>query len=56
MSDSEIAESLRRRIAIYRQYLKDGVDAEIAADYLKTISADEAALARIERMPIKKKG
>lgn len=49
MPDSEIAESLRRRIALYRQYLKDGVDAEIAADYLKTIAADEATLARLKR-------
>jgi hypothetical protein len=43
------AEMLRRRIALYRRYLQDGVDGELAAEYLKTIAADEAALAKIEK-------
>lgn len=46
---NEPIETLRRRIALYRQYLKDGVDSGLAAEYLKTIMADEATLAEIER-------
>lgn len=46
---NEPAEALRRRIALYRQYLKDGVASELAGEYLKTIIADEATLAEIER-------
>ncbi len=46
---SETADMLRRRIALYRRYLRDGVDGELAAEYLRTIAADEAALAAIAR-------
>jgi len=42
-------ERLRRRIALYRRYLREGVEGELAADYLKTIAADEAALAALAR-------
>lgn len=42
------ADTLRRRIALYRRYLREGVEVELAAEYLKTIAADEAALAAIE--------
>jgi len=37
-----------RRIAVYRRYLREGVDGDLAAEYLKTICSDEAELARIE--------
>jgi hypothetical protein len=46
---NDTAEALRRRIALYRQYLKEGVSGELAGEYLKTIIADEATLAEIER-------
>lgn len=45
----ETEEILRRRIALYRRYLREGVDGELAAEYLKTIAADEAALAAIAK-------
>jgi hypothetical protein len=45
----ETIELLRRRIALYRRYLREGVEAELAADYLRTIAADEAALAELAR-------
>lgn len=38
---------LRRRIELYRSYLRQGADAERARDYLRQIIADEAELARI---------
>jgi len=37
---------LRRRIDLYRSYLKDGVDAECAREYLRQIMADQAELER----------
>ena len=48
MRVEDTADILRRRIALYRRYLREGVDGDLAAEYLKTITADEAALARIE--------
>lgn len=42
------ADMLRRRIALYRRYLREGVDAAIARDYLEQILKDEAELAEIE--------
>ncbi len=45
---SETAETLRRRVALYRGYLREGVNAELASAYLRSILADEAALAEIE--------
>jgi hypothetical protein len=45
---TETADVLRRRIALYRRYLREGVEGDLAAEYLKTIAADEAALAEIE--------
>jgi hypothetical protein len=42
-------ERLRRRIMLYRRYLREGVDGDLAADYLRTIAADEAALAELAR-------
>ena len=45
---TETADTLRRRIALYRRYLREGVEVELAAEYLKTIAADEAALAALE--------
>jgi hypothetical protein len=44
----EQAEILRRSIALYRRYLADGVDADLAKEYLAAIVATEAELARIE--------
>jgi hypothetical protein len=45
---TEPPEQLRRRIALYRRYLREGVDGDLAAEYLKSILADEAALAALE--------
>ncbi len=42
------AEALRRRIALYRRYLREGVEGDLAAEYLKSIVADEATLAALE--------
>jgi len=39
---------LRRRIALYRRYLREGVDAALAGEYLRQIRDDEAELATIE--------
>jgi hypothetical protein len=41
-------EALRRRIRLYREYLAEGVEAETAVEYLKTIAEDEAALREID--------
>jgi len=48
MDMGDTADTLRRRIALYRRYLREGVAGELAAAYLLTITADEAALAEIE--------
>jgi hypothetical protein len=45
----KFSDTLRRRIALYRRYLREGIDAELAAEYLRVIREDEAALAEIER-------
>lgn len=45
MTESAKAEALRQRIALYRGYLRDGVNASLARQYLKEIAAAEAALA-----------
>jgi len=42
------AEQLRRKIALYRQYLREGVDSERAATYLREIKQMEAKLDEIE--------
>ena len=44
----ERADMLRRRIALYRRYLREGVDAALAGQYLRQLQADEAELAAIE--------
>ncbi len=44
----EQVEILRRRIALYRRYLAEGVDADLAKEYLAAILAAEAELARID--------
>ena len=41
-------ERLRRRIALYWRYLREGVDGGLAAEYLRRIAEDEAELARLE--------
>jgi len=46
MADS--VESLRHRIALYRKYLSEGVDADLARTYLAEIAKAEALLAEIE--------
>ncbi len=45
----ERADVLRRRIAYYRRRLGEGVDAELAGEYVRQIGADEAELAQIEK-------
>ena len=42
------ADFLCRRIALYRRYLREGVDVSLAEVYLQQIAADEAGLAGIE--------
>jgi hypothetical protein len=42
------AELLRRRITLYRRYLREGVEGTLALEYLKQIAEDEAELNRIE--------
>ena len=42
------AELLRRRIALYRRYLREGVNGVFAAEYLRQIAEDEAELWRLE--------
>jgi hypothetical protein len=43
----ERAELLRRRIELYRRYLRGGVDANLAEQYLRQIIEDEAELREI---------
>ena len=45
----ERADLLRRRIALCRRYLAEGVDAGLARQYLSDILAIEAELADIEK-------
>lgn len=42
------AEAMRQRIDLYRQYLREGVSAELAAVYLREIAAAEAELKAID--------
>jgi hypothetical protein len=48
---AEDAETLRRRIALYRNYLREGVDSDLARLYLDEIMRAECALAKIEGKP-----
>ncbi len=41
-------ELLRRRIALYRRYLREGVNDGLAVEYLRQIAEDEAELARAQ--------
>jgi hypothetical protein len=45
----ERADLLRQRIALYRRYLAEGVDGELARRYLREIVEAEAELADIEK-------
>jgi len=47
MTKADRADALRRRIALYRSYLRDGVSASLAREYLKEIAAAEVALAKL---------
>ena len=47
--EEDRAEALRRRIALYRSYLREGVEGALALEYLRQIAEDEAELKRIER-------
>jgi len=44
----ERAELLRRRIALYQRYLREGADATLAAEYVRQIGQEEAELKEIE--------
>jgi hypothetical protein len=46
---NERAEILRRRIALYRRHLAEGVEAELAHHYLREIVSAESELAAIEK-------
>jgi hypothetical protein len=54
MPKSAKADALRRRIALYRDYLREGVSASLAKDYLKEIAKAEAALAALNENGKKK--
>jgi hypothetical protein len=41
---------LRRRIDLYRSYLKKGADTERACEYLRQIMADQAELERVDEV------
>lgn len=47
MTRSAKADALRRRIALYRSYLRDGVNATLAKQYLREIATAEAVLAKL---------
>jgi hypothetical protein len=38
----ERADMLRRRIVLYRRYLREGVDALLAGEYVRQLAEDEA--------------
>ena len=42
------SEALRRRLELYRGYLRDGVAGNLAIEYLRQIAEDTAELAKIE--------
>ena len=44
----ERADVLRRRIALYRRYLREGVDAALVGEYVQQLWEDEVELAAIE--------
>ena len=46
--EKDRAELLRRRIALYRRYLRDGVEGALALEYLRQITEDGAELNHIE--------
>lgn len=48
VGDMDRAEAMRQRIDLYRQYLREGVSAELAAVYLREIAAAEAELKAID--------
>ena len=50
------AAAIRRRIALYREYLRNGVDADLARRYLNDIAVADAPLAEIERREAGKAG
>ena len=54
MPKSAKADVLRRRIALYRGYLREGVNASLAKDYLKEIAKAEATLAALNENGKKK--
>lgn len=56
MPRSAKADALRRRIALYRDYLRDGVSATLARAYLKEIAKAEAALAALVENDKKRTG
>jgi hypothetical protein len=43
----EHTENLRRKIELYRRYLREGVDVSLAREYLREIAKAEAELERI---------
>jgi hypothetical protein len=45
----ERVEGLRRRIVLYRRYLAEGVDADLAQTYLRELANAEAELSEIAR-------
>jgi len=42
------AEELQRRIELYRRYLREGAEAQLAHDYLEQMKRDRQELAEID--------
>ena len=45
----ERADILRRKIALYRKYLSEGIESDLARSYLREILEAETELAQIEK-------
>jgi hypothetical protein len=45
--EQDRTERLRQRIALYRRYLREGVDGRLAFEYLRLIAEKEAELGRM---------
>ena len=52
LAKGDAADTLRRRITLFRRYLSEGVEAGLAIQYLDQIKRDEADLVALEQAPI----
>jgi len=56
MIQSDKADVLRQRIALYRSYLREGVSASLARQFLAKIAAAETELAKLAEHDPKPRG